>query len=1334
MTRMPSLCSMSGRKLGRLVAPLFLICWFASPVFATLSISSLSPTSGAIGASITISGSGFGSSQGGSAVKFNGVTATATSWKNTTIVAIVPSGATTGNVVVTVSGNSSNGVTFTVVPAPSISNLSPTSAAIGASITIAGSNFGSTQGSGTVKFNGTTATITSWNATSIVATVPSGATTGNVVVFASGVNSNGVTFTVVPAPSISALSPSSGIVGTPVTITGVNFGATQANGTVTFGGVPATVTSWSATSIQTRVPSTAGTGNVIVFASGVNSNTKTFTVTPQITNLWDNSAIIGAKIVIQGAGFGSTQGTVTFFSNKTATISAWGPNYITAIVPSGATTGNLAVTTGGATSNGVPFTVGTAPIISSISPNTSSPPQPVVITGSFFGALMQDSYVKFNGIAARPTFWSSTSIVTPVPYGVGGGGPVIVTVNNIASNSVTFTANYWGTISGKVTRSSDGAPVVGAQVQAVGVINPSTTTAADGSYSLAVSAEQLVGLPNNSPFDINVYVSGYLVTRRAGVLAAEDATTTVNLVVPVPTITKLSPAAGPIGSTVTIAGTNFGLNQGGSTVSFNGISATPTNWSNSSIIVSVPPSATTGPVVITQPTQSSNGMTFAVGVGALTGTVTNASNGTAITGATVQALQANTVQGSATSAADGTYTISNLSPGTYDVRISASGFGTLVLPANSVNVGTPTTVNGALSPPGGISGKVTKADGITAISGASVTALQSGETGSSATTDSSGNYTISALAAGTYVVQATATGFSLQTQTGVAVTANSNATVNLSLPGQSVITYAYDPAGRLVGVSDSASNTASYSYDLVGNLLAIATNPTSQTSVIGFDPVSGSSGIPVTISGTGFSSTIAQNSVSFNGTPATVTSATQTQLVATVPLGAATGPIAVTTPNGTASSASSFVIGGNANAPTISGFSPNIAASGTTLTINGTNFDTTAANDLTLINRLARSSITAATQASLATTVPTNATTGYISVTTPSGKATSSAYLFVPPSPYNNSQVVFAGALPFQTPTTVNFTAASQIALLAFDGTAGQRVVLYLSASSSSSVYAVTLRSPSGAQLQWPNTSVNGTYSSVTTLPATGTYTVLSVLTTAGSTNSLTTTLYNVPPDVTATMTVGGPSVPVNLPTVGQSAKISFAGTVGQRVSLVFSNNSPGFTPYVNIVGPDLNLFRNNRAGAAGPGLFTNAPITLPQSGTYTIILQTISIYLSGMTTGPGSVTLALYNVPADVTGTASVNGPALPVGITGFGQNATITFTGTSGQAVTVHLTNNTICQLFVELFDANGVNYLTQLYTCSSNFNLPQQTLSTTGTYTILIDPQDTATGSVSVSVTSP
>jgi YD repeat-containing protein len=1332
MKRVVYFHSSATRKVIGITGLLLLLSCCASSAFATLSISSLSPTSGAIGASVTISGSGFGSSQGSNTIKFNGVTATATSWKNTTIVATVPSGATTGNVVVTVGGNSSNGVTFTVVPAPSISTLSPSSAAIGASVTISGSNFGSAQGSGTVKFNGITATVMTWTATSIVATIPTGTTTGNVIVFASGVNSNGVTFTIVPAPSIASLSTTSGTVGTAVTITGSNFGAPQGNGTVSFNGVLATVGSWSATSIQTSVPSTASTGNVVVFASGVNSNGKTFTVTPTITTLWGNSGIVGASIVIQGSGFGSIQGTntVKFFNGKTATISAWGPNYITAIVPTGATTGNVTVTVAGTTSNGVPFTVGSAPIITSIFPNTGAPPSPVVITGSFFGAFMQSSYVSFNGTIARPTSWSTTSIVTPVPYNVPAG-PVTVVVNNIASNGVTFTPNYLATIAGKVTRSSDGSPVVGAQVQAFLSYTQqtySTTTAADGSYTLSsLSTLALGGLPNNWPYDLNVYVNGNLVAKQVGVFVNAASTTTVNLTIPVPTITKLSPWSGPVGSTVTITGANFGLNQGGSTVTFNGTVASPTSWSNSSIVVPVPSGATTGSVVITQPTQSSNGVTFAVGTGTLNGTVTNVSNGAPVSGALVQAVQSNTIQGSATSAADGTYSIGNLSPGVFDLRVSASGFGTLLLSANTVNAGSSTTVNAALPAPGSISGKVTQLDGITGISGASVTALQSGESGGSATTDSLGNYTISALTTGTYTVQANATGFSLQTQSGVAVTSNNNTTVNLSLPGQSTITYFYDPPGRLIGVSDSGSNTAKYGYDLVGNLLSIATNASSQPSVIGFDPQTGLPGTQVTISGTGFSSTIAQDSVNFNGTLGTITSASPTQVVATVPSGATTGTIMVTTPSGTATSSSVFTVGGNANSPAVSGFSPNIAASGTAVTINGSNFDTTPANDLTLVNRLARATITTATQTTLSTTVPANATTGYVSVTTSAGKATSNAYLFVPPAGYNASQVVFTGTLPFQNPTTVNFTAASQISLLAFDGTAGQRVVMYLSASSGSSGYTVSLRSPTGAILwsEFTQSPPGGPYSPVITLPATGTYTVLSVLTTAGSTNSLTTTLYSVPPDITATITVGGPLVPITLASL-QSAKVTFAGTLGQRVSLVYSNNSQGFTPYLQIVGPNLNF----SGGQSGAGLVTDPPITLPQSGTYTIVLQTI--YQGNVTNG--SVSLNLYNVPADVTGSVTVNGAALPVAITGFGQNAEITFSGTTNQSVTVQLTGDTICQVLVELLPPTGPPPLQATYSCGGNFTLPSQTLPSTGTYTILVNPQDTATGNISVAVTSP
>ena len=94
---------------------------------------------------------------------------------------------------------SSAEVSFTVpsAPSPAIVSLSPTSAVVGTAVTIAGANFGATQGTSTVTFNGTASMPMSWAASSILAPVPSGATTGSVVVTVGGVASNAVPFTVV---------------------------------------------------------------------------------------------------------------------------------------------------------------------------------------------------------------------------------------------------------------------------------------------------------------------------------------------------------------------------------------------------------------------------------------------------------------------------------------------------------------------------------------------------------------------------------------------------------------------------------------------------------------------------------------------------------------------------------------------------------------------------------------------------------------------------------------------------------------------------------------------------------------------------------------------------------------------------------------------------------------------------------------------------------------------------------------------------------------------------------------------------------------------------------
>src|SRR4030088_258384 len=81
--------------------------------------------------------------------------------------------------------------------APTISSISPNPGGIGQSVTIVGTNFGTT---GSVTFHGVTASTTSWSATTIVATIPAGAATGNVVVTVSGQSSTGFPFSLNNGP------------------------------------------------------------------------------------------------------------------------------------------------------------------------------------------------------------------------------------------------------------------------------------------------------------------------------------------------------------------------------------------------------------------------------------------------------------------------------------------------------------------------------------------------------------------------------------------------------------------------------------------------------------------------------------------------------------------------------------------------------------------------------------------------------------------------------------------------------------------------------------------------------------------------------------------------------------------------------------------------------------------------------------------------------------------------------------------------------------------------------------------------------------------------------
>ena len=532
------------------------------------------------------------------------------------------------------------------------------------------------------------------------------------------------------------------------------------------------------------------------------------------------------------------------------------------------------------------------------------------------------------------------------------------------------------------------------------------------------------------------------------------------------------------------------------------------------------------------------------------------------------------------------------------------------------------------------------------------------------------------------------------------------------------IVYVYDELGRLVAVIDTAGEAAVYKYDAVGNVLTISRYSSSVVSVIEFTPNTGSIGTTVTIYGTGFSTTPSQNTVTFNGQAATITSATSTKIVTTVPAGATTGPITVTTPLGSGTSSTAFeVTGTSTGAPVITGFTPTIGSYNTPVTITGTNFDTASSNNNVTFNT-SLASVDSSTATNINAKTPLG-TSGRISVATPYGNVVSSGDFFIPPSPYTAADVVWTGRTTIGSSGTVTINTVYKVALLVFDGTAGQRLSVRMSNMSAGN-RDIYIRRPDGLMLTYKQI-VNSTFNwfiEPAAVPITGTYTVL-VDPESTRTGTTTVNLYDVPPDTAGPISINGPSVSVTASAPGQNGRLTFDGTTGQRVSLTISGST--------IASSDISILKPDGAYLVVPTTATASGFidttTLPATGTYTI-------FINPAAANTGSMTLTLNEVPPDATGTIVPGGPSVTATNTTPGQNAQLTFNGTAAQRVSLKIESSTYgtnnSQLFLK--NPDGTTLASDTSANTNDF-IDTKILPATGTYTILVDPKSSLTGSMTL-----
>ncbi len=402
--------------------------------FAAPTLSSFSPASGPVGSTVTLNGTNLNAA---TEVRFGTRVAAYTVVSATRLTAVVPAGATTGLVTVTTTGGSVVSTTsFTVMP-PTITSFTPTASGAGTVVTVTGTNLA---GVTAAKF-GTTAvaTIANVSATSVNLTVPAGATSGKIsLITAGGTVLSAANFTFIPAPTITSFTPTSGGVGTAVTISGANLSSFQnvkmgnvlLNG-LTLNGANQLVGVVSAGTLTGKITVTTLGGTVV---SGAN-----FTVVPAptITSFTPTSGGVGTMVTVTGTNLTGVT-AAKFNTTAVATITNVSATSVKLTVLAGATSGRISLTTaGGTVLSAANFNFIPAPTITSFTPASGGFGTVVTVTGTNLTGV---TAAKFNTTAvATITNVSATGVKLTVPAGATSGRISLTTVGGTVISAGIFT-------------------------------------------------------------------------------------------------------------------------------------------------------------------------------------------------------------------------------------------------------------------------------------------------------------------------------------------------------------------------------------------------------------------------------------------------------------------------------------------------------------------------------------------------------------------------------------------------------------------------------------------------------------------------------------------------------------------------------------------------------------------------------------------------------------------------------------------------------------------------------------------------------------------------------
>ena len=827
-------------------------------------------------------------------------------------------------------------------------------------------------------------------------------------------------------------------------------------------------------------------------------------------------------------------------------------------------------------------------------------------------------------------------------------------------------------------------------------------------------------------------------------------------------VAQISPERAPVGASVDVYGTGFGTDPTAITVSFNGAKVSPTaaNLHRNRLTVAVPSGATTGPVTLTVAGTSSaySGFTVSATVlpsaAGLSTSLVNSGDPVTLTGTGFNpdpTLDVLSINGTVTHADSATATsITYTTPPTHsfghvtvetpagksttsaDVVSVPAPFATtdVAWEGRIKNDGTGSVISFPQTQKIGLALFDVAAGQRAMVSFTNATLADCYEIHVWGPNETVGDHSESvcgdtyfdlpdSTVPGTYEVEIQPASTDTGTVTVAATTAadptagitigGGAKSLTTTVPGQhAVYTFTGTAGQRVFTTITTGANTTDFANArIVGPAGVVLASTTSQLSYI-----SGSSGYidTATLPATGTYQVIVDPETTGTGTWQTQVSAVPTDVTVSGSIGG--GPVSF--PLTTLGQNGVLTFSGTAGTKIFTRVSvANATVSGGCVSLQ---LNDAATNDI------ADSCTTGATGYLDDITLP--ATTAYTLQVDPQGLQTANVTVNVLSVPADANVSAAADGTTRSAAITYG-----QGADYTFAATAGQRVLVTSGVSGVvSSNVKTTLLAPDGSSV----TAQYGGLIGTTTLATAGTYTVV-VKPDGDAIGTTSATIYNVPADVTQTLTPNGAAATATTTAVGQGADFTFPVTSGQTISISCSdnlaNNTAGDDPALTLLDPSGNTVSSNGYGCttATSTVFTAVATA---TGTYKV-----TAVLPGVSTG--SITLQLF-ASAYATATATVDGPQVSITTAIAGQKAQIKFTTTAA--------NQTVYVIGAASFTSASGGYTTAELLDTSGSSLSSKvlfsgdpastwfepiTLATAGTYVIQINPPGDATGTFKAQV---